>query len=441
MEKFEQASEQQSELGEIIDKIDKTNVTVYEKLNASNDKAAKAEFLENPNLIHPNNEYGNLNEDEVRKNLEELDSIEQGLESSWMSDKEKRLVTIVLEDSRKKNEFLAANLAYNNASTPEEKAAMAEWHREANANLYGKPDEDTFHALLEEKFASINPEQLSEEERSIYDSLVRRADLPEGIENKRFKPQPETIERFSELVRDFFGNFLKHVPEGQAEFSSEEAAKIVNEIINTELDLDETDYHAVVDEKVANASASRGVIKFPSDTVYSRERLSALIVHELGTHAMRAIPYQSQEIKSFATSLPGSETFDEGVAGCVEQALKGEYKDFGVDHYINIGLATFKGMNFREVYDFQMDLKKLTGDSTKKVINIVQRCFRGTGELPNNKDLAYYNGAERVWKYIEKHIDDPDLFDALFLSGKTDIESPEQEALVYEMRTRGNLGQ
>ena len=90
MEKFEQASEQQSELGEIIDKIDKTNVTVYEKLNASNDKAAKAEFLENPNLIHPNNEYGNLNEDEVRKNLEELDSIEQGLESSWMSDKEKR---------------------------------------------------------------------------------------------------------------------------------------------------------------------------------------------------------------------------------------------------------------------------------------------------------------------------------------------------------------
>ena len=436
---LEHISEQKSELGEIIDRIDKTNVTVYEKLNASNDKSAKAEFLENPDLEHPNNEYGNLNEDEVRANFEELESIEQGLESSWMSDKEKRLVKMTLEDSKKKNEFLAANIAYNSAKTPEEKAKMAEWHREANANLYGEPDEEVFYALLQEKLSSIDPAQLSSEDRAIYDKLVEESSIPEGIENKRFKPKPETIARFSELVKDFYGDFLKHIPEDQDSFSAEEAARIVNEIVSTEFDSDEVDYHAIVDEKVANASASRGVIKFPSGATYSRERLSALIVHELGTHAMRAIPYQSQEIKPFATSLPDNETFDEGIAGCVEQALKGEYRDFGVDHYINIGLATFKGMNFREVYDFQMGLKKLTGEDTSKVLNAVQRCFRGTGELPNNKDLAYYNGVDRVWRYIEEHIDDPELFDALFLSGKTDIENPGQESLVYEMRTKGNL--
>jgi len=440
MERIEQSSEQKSELGEIIDRIDKTNVTVYEKLNASNDKVAKAEFLDNPDLVHPNNEYGNLNEEEVHKNLEELDSIEQSLASSWMNDKQKRLIAMVLNDSRKKNEFLAANLAYNTANTPEEKAKMAEWHKEANANLYGEPNESTFYALLNEKLASIKPEQLSEEERSIYDRLIERASLPEGVENKRFKPQPETIERFSELVKDFFENFLKHIPEEQEKFSSKEAAKIVNEIVATEFGSDEIDYHAVIDEKVSNASASRGVIKFPSDAMYDRGRLSALIVHELGTHAMRAIPYQLQEIKPFATSMPDNETFDEGIAGCVEQALKGEYRDFGVDHYINIGLATFKGMNFREIYEFQMDLKRLTGENTGKVLNAVQRCFRGTGELPNNKDLAYYNGVERVWRYIEEHIDDLELFDTLFLSGKTDIQNPEQEALVYEMRTKGNLG-
>lgn len=439
MKSFEQTTEQKSDLGEIIDRIDETNVVVYEKLNASNDKAAKAEFLANPDLVHPNNEYGNLSEGEIRRNLEELDLVEQNLGNSRMSDKEKRLVMMVLKDSKKKNEFLAANLAYNGASTPEEKAEMAEWHKEANANLYGEPDESVFYALLEEKIASINPEQLSDEERSIYSRLASQVDAPEGVESKRFRPKPETIERFSELVKEFFGSFLKHIPENQENFSSEEAAGIVNEIIDTELGSDEVDYHAVVDEKVANASASRGVIKFPADATYNKERLSALIVHELGTHAMRAMPYQSQEIKSFATSLPDNETFDEGIAGCVEQALKGEYRDFGVDHYINIGLATFKGMNFREVYNFQMDLKRLTGEKTDKVLNAVQRCFRGTGELPNNKDLAYYNGVDKVWRYIEEHIDDPELFDALFLSGKTDIENPEQEALVYEMRTKGNL--
>ena len=135
--------------------------------------------------------------------------------------------------------------------------------------------------------------------------------MPEGIKGERFKPQPETIEWFSERVQSFFEGFLSHIPEDQEQFSSEEAVR---------------------------------VIKFPSDTTYTRERLSALIVHELGTHAMRAIPYQSQEIKPFATGLPGNETFDEGVAGCVEQAIKGGYKDFGVDHYINIGLATSRDL-------------------------------------------------------------------------------------------------
>ena len=445
MEELSQSPEQETSVGGIIDKINKTNVTVYEQLNASNDKAAKAEFLENPNLTHPNNQYGNLDEQAVRKNLETLASIQQEIENSWMNDKEKRLVGMILEDSWKKNEFLAANLAYNKANTPEEKAEAAEWHRNANANLYGKPDEGTFYALLGEKFAKINPEKLSDEERSIYDRLVEKANLPKGTEGGRFKPKPETIERFSGLIKDFFGNFLKHIPEDRKEFSADEAARITNEIIEEELDVNEEDYEAIIDENASNASASGGIIRFPADAIYSRERLSALILHELGTHAMRAIPYQSQEIKSFATSFPGSETFDEGVAGCVEQALKGEYRDFGVEHYINIGLATFLGMNFREVYNFQMDLKKLTGEDTKKVLNNVQRCFRGTGELPNNKDLAYYNGAERVWRYIEERIGDKDytgdaeLFDSLFLSGKTDIQNAEQEALAYEMRTKGNL--
>ena len=424
-------------LNMILNEIAGTNVVVYEKLNASNDRAAKAEFLANPNLVHPNNEYGNLDGEEIRENLEKLKLIKQYLESLRVSDEAKYLLSLanmMLEDSRRKNKFLAANLAYNEAKTPESRAEMARWHKEANANLYGEPEESVFYALLGESIAKIDLDSLSDEERGVYDRLISRIGVLGEVESKRFKPKPETLERFSELVKDFFGNFLKHIPEGKESFSSKEAAEIVNEIIDEELGSDETGWKAEVDDRVSNASASRGVIKFPLDATYSRERLAALIVHELGTHAMRAIPYQSQEIEAFTTGLPGNEAFDEGVAGCVEQALKGKYRDFGVNLYVGIGLATFMNMNFREVYDFLMNLRRLSGEKTDKVLNIVQRIFRGTGELPNNKDLAYYKGVNDVWKYIEEHIDDPNLFDYLFLSGKTNILDSRQRETIEGVR-------
>ena len=63
MENFpspESRGEQKVDFGELVDLANSADVTVYERLNASNDKQAKAEFLENPEFVHPNNQYGNL---------------------------------------------------------------------------------------------------------------------------------------------------------------------------------------------------------------------------------------------------------------------------------------------------------------------------------------------------------------------------------------------
>ena len=98
-------------------------------------------------------------------------------------------------------------------------------------------------------------------------------------------------------------------------------------------------------------------------------------------------------------------------------------------------ISNSKLLNF--TYDIQCKLRELTGGKIEPVFNAVQRCFRGTGELPNNKDLAYYNGANRVWKHIEDHIDDIELFDQLFLSGKIDYQNEQQEQISYEARTKG----
>lgn len=448
----------ESTLEQLVSKIDKTDVTVYEKLNATNMKAARDEFLSDSSLIHPNNIYGKLDPEEVSENLATLDTVEAELtDDDTISDKQKRYINIVLDDHRRANDFLAANIAYNSATTPEEKAEAAAYHRETNEAYFGKPDEDTFYTLLQEKLDKIHPEALRPEDQAIYQSLLGAIGPMKPVEKGRFKPQPETVARFSEIVQDFFEGPLSHIPEDQETFTPDEAANIVNEIIHEEIGDDETNYRAKVHPERASASVDPVArsITFPGSRPkgdYTRKELQTIIVHELGTHVFRAVTYEKHPLIALSHGLPGNEEWDGGVAKCVEQAIAGEYQDSGIDHYINIGLATFKDKNFREVFDIGTMLKFLEGakpDETdaeraerlEKIrianFNPVQRCFRGTGELVNNKDLVYYNGANKVWQYIEEHIDDPELMDRLFLDGKTLPTEPDQASLIYETHVGG----
>lgn len=456
------ASEQQERpavsFEDIISEIDNADVTVYEKLNPTNMKAARDEFLSDSSLVHPNNIYGNLNLEEVSANLTALDIAEGELaQGDDISDKQRRYAELIIQDHRLANDFLVANIAYNSAETPAEKAEAALYHREANEAYYGKPDEATFSALLQEKLNKIQLKQLRPDDQELYQSLLESIGPLEEASQNRFKPQPETVARFSEIIQDFFADPFSHIPEDQTTFTPEETASITNEILCDELGGDSTDYHATVDPERANASVDHNerLIVFPGARPkgnYTRDELKTIIVHELGTHVYRALNYESHSLGAFSHGMPGNETWDEGVAKCVEQAIAGRYQDSGIDHYINIGLATFKDKNFREVFDISTALKFLAGakpDETdieraerlQKIrltsFNAVQRCFRGTGELVNNKDLAYYNGANQVWQYIEEHIDDPDLMDHLFLDGKTVATDPDQSSLAYETHVGG----
>lgn len=431
--------ETKDEFLEISDQIAQSDVTVYERLNPTNTKAAKEEFLANPDMVRPNYEQGGLDGDEIGANLNRILDVEDELKTADLPDGRRRLLEYLAEDVRKKNDFLAANLVYNSATEPAMKQAAAEHHREANEALYGRPDEDTFYTLLKEKIDSIDYDSLSNEDKKVYDDLMSEiGPIPETT-SERFKPKQETVEQFAELVNYFFDGFLKHIPQDKESFSSEDMVGMINEILDEEFQDEDIPYRAEIKPSASNASANHEDrrIYFPEGKSYTPARAKALIVHELGTHVMRAIPYTGHDVAAFSTGLPNNEEFDEGVAKAVEQAINGKYEDSGIDHYINIGLANFKGKNFRQVYDIQCKLKQLTGSKTDTVFNAVQRCFRGTGELPNNKDLAYYNGANRVWKYIEDHLDDPELFDHLFLTGKLDYQDDAQEAISYEVRTKG----
>lgn len=437
---------------ELMERLGEADITVYEVLNPSNIAEARQEFLANDDMVSPNFEYDNINPEQISANLASIAEIREQLPTTNLEKIPRLTAEISLNDIYWKNEFVAACDRYNRAETPEEKTQAETEQREANHRLYGEPKKETFLVLVNEELSKINPENLDNFDHKVYETLLGELGDIDTSNSRRFRPKDETVKEFSEMINFLFKNFLDHIPENQDIFTTAEACAITNEIIFEEIGATATDYRAIMDEKASNVSVDHQarVIKFPVNRAsgnFTREGLKAILVHELGTHAYRAMVYEESDIPALSHGLPGNEEIDEGIAKCCEQAIKGSYQDSGIFHYVNIGLANFKNKNFREVFEIQRMLNYLQhakpGVSMEEkqalyhqkdalFFNRTMRCFRGTGTLPNNKDLVYYNGANRIWQYIEEHINDPMLLDNLFLSGKSNIL--DQERLVYETK-------
>lgn len=430
---------------EILEAADSTDINILSNLNNTNPEA-KEEFLNNPNLEKPNNTYDKLKGDEYVRNLQVIDELEQEIPEANLNHKQSLLLQSELDFNRKKNNLALATYNYNHAETEDEKEFAKLEHEISNRELYGLPDEDTYLALLNQKIEQIDVERLSPEDRVMYDELMSMLGDRKIPDKKPYAPNPEIVSRYGAMVRVFYHNFLKHIPQDQDEFTPEDAASITNEIIREEIG-PETDWHAKVNPNAgwASVGAKSKVIKFPgarSKGNYDRDSLAAILVHELGTHALRAMSYEDVDIKIFRSeNFEGRETFEEGIAKTVEQGLAGTYYDPenpAPSRYIEIGLVHYRHFNFRQTFEIMKRLEHLIdGRNESQVFDSMQRVFRGTGELLNSKDLAYYNGNMQAWKYIEEHIDDPDLFDGLFLSGKINNLDPRQRQLAYEIKTGG----
>lgn len=426
-----------------VRKMNKTDISVIDMLNNTNPDA-KEEFLADEGLSKPKNAYGQLDIKRVGQNIETILSLKKELESPEIPEKKRAIAALILEDNLKKNRFVHASYFYSHAASGD-RARAAREHQKANIALYGEPDEDVFWSALGEKLSAIPAKNLSGEDKKMYSDLLEMIGPLRQAESKIFRPRKETVDWFSDGIEIFFEGFLAHIPRGQQEFSIEEACAVTNKIIASEFGQDTAGWKAVVipSGAVASVDCEQRIIRFPgkrSRGAYTRKELKAIIIHELGVHALRSLPYESCGIRAFALGLPGYEAFEEGIAKAAEQAVNRQYEDSGLLHYISIGLACFLSKNFREVFEIQRRLEYLTkGEPVGRCFDSVQRAFRGTGELPNHKDLVYYNGANQVWKYIEEHLYDSGLMEQLFLNGKTSMNNKIHEKMIYEMRTGGEL--
>lgn len=411
---------------------------VINTLNSTRPEAQE-EFLADSSLVKPRNVLGRLNAEELRAKLERLDEVEKGLADSSLSDKEQRVMKMAIDASRRNNAFCLACAEYR--ANPNEETAAAQ--KAANKALYGAPDYNTYQALMQGQLEVISKRELSEDEKTMHAKLLELLKGVKLIPAERYQPSPETVATFSALMREYMAPIVGNLPADQEKISVKEMVEKMHETIRGNVaDDSEWDAEYQPTRTIANTNQHRKKIEMPGKRAagdYTQLEALKIKSHEEGVHAMRGMPYEKAKIEMFRTGMPGYDAFEEGVAKAAEQAWEGKYEDANPERYIGIGLAIFEGMNFREVYEIQKRMMSLVAgkDQAKLAYSTTQRTFRGTDDLPNNKDMIYYNGNVKFWKYVECHLDDPELFDYLFLFGKGDPTNSEHERASYEARVGG----
>lgn len=347
-------------------------------------------------------------------------------------------------------ELLRLAQAYNHAETDAERQELAELYMAQNIEAYGKPDEQTYRALIGERLQRITSKNLDGEAVQMRDELFKLVDF-DGHDGslERFRPSPETIEWMHGVVGSLYGGMLSHVPGDKDTFTPAEVQSIFTDIIEQEFGEATVGWTVDIEEAVSiNVKTVEKRIVIPKrEVMRSRSMVRKLVVHEIGVHMLRSVMGAETDLKPLASGLNDYYDSEEGLGVVMEQALESEAVDRGVDHYITAGLAYYDKKDFRGAFEVKWRLAlldKLTDDGQVMPDQIdkarttayaqTMRCFRGTDDLPLFKDLAYFNGSNDTWRHLEEIRGDDTRF-MFVLLGKLDPSNKDHERLVYETRT------
>ncbi len=396
--------------------IEETDIDVLDMLNNTNIDA-KEEFINDESLNIPDNQYENLDIDKVNKNIGIINKrIGEGFSDSI----EGKVVEKLLESNLHQNRFVKLCYDYNNTDRSDE---LINEHIKENRYLYGEADRESFNAILNTQIDQIKSLDLTDKKQHILDELLEM--IPKDIDSKceLYVPSDEIFVRFGDICKEYLDHILKYLPKKEV-YSPQDVCDIANQIFENELS--DGGWKAIVKQGKGYASVSqeKRIFNVPgsrSQGEYHYTDVKGILAHEIGVHVLRGYPFRNCPVKALSMGVPGYVRFEEGLATAVQNTIEDKHDPVGYIHYVSIGLATYYKMNFREVYEIQWRIHELLGDANKqRCFDSVQRTFRGTGHLVNNKDLAYFEGNKKVWKYIEENIDKETLIDDLWNFGKID---------------------
>ena len=424
---------------------------VISTFTPENANEAKSEFLENDNLSRPNNKYEKLNSGEIENLYQNISNAILAVENdNLLGEIEREMYNTQLEARIKTVKMLEAAHDFRKAESLTDRQKAQEEFMKNNIEVYGEPDFETFHSLLSDKITKIESLELDEKGEKIRSEFYELIEKDENVSQdlKRFKPSDEVFHNFGEIVKDLYSKQLELIPEKDSneKYSAKEIFEVFENILKdfendgfSEFDVEWKDSGAIA------VSAKDKKIFIPKNRKpVSKKELEGLVVHEIGTHYMRAQMGEIYNNQALRTGLDGYMNTEEGIARAMEMAVKGDYQEAGVQHYLTAGFAYFNNMSFRKAFETNWRMGILDGKNNFSEENIdkkrqiayrnTQRIFRGTDELPWFKDLSYFNGGQEIWKYIEENIDSPTLIDDFLLGGKNDLLNLDQQRQIYELK-------
>ena len=423
---------------------------VISTFTPENANEAKSEFLENDNLSRPNNKYEKLNSGEIENLYQNISNAILAVENdNSLGEIEREMYNTQLETRIKTVKMLEAAYDFRKAESLADRQKAQEEFMKNNIEVYGEPDFEIFHSLLSDKITKIESLELDEKGEKIRSEFYELIEKDENVSQdlKRFKPSDEVFHNFGEIIKDLYSKQLELIPEKDDDrYSAEEIFGVFENILKdfendgfSEFNVEWKDSGAIA------VSAKDKKIFIPKNRKpVSKKELEGLVVHEIGTHYMRAQMGEIYNNQALRTGLDGYMNTEEGIARAMEMAVRGDYQEAGVQHYLTAGFACFNNMNFREAFETNWRMGILDGKNNFSEENIdkkrliayrnTQRIFRGTDELPWFKDLSYFNGGQEIWKYIEENIDSPTLIDDFLLGGKNDLLDSDQQRQIYELK-------
>ena len=411
----------------------------------------KSEFLSG-NIRNPDHVYDKLNNYDEVSAIKDFKQIRSKIVNNpGISKKQLPVYEDFIDNYIQKANLLAAERDFKNCRDPDEKAKIAEKYMAINIELYGKPEELTYRSLLEEKLQSLYEKPMVGEALRVRHELFDMTNFCYSKEwsRDRFKPSQETVDWMHNVVLDLYGVMLSHVPDKKT-FTAVELKDIFDEIIKSEFGGVADGWRVDIETaKAIDVKNSEKRIVIPEDRgELSQAEVKKLIVHELGVHLFRSVTGEDLDLRPLRNGINDYYSSEEGIAKAMEQGLMGKYKESGVEHYITAGLSYFDKKDFRDIFETKWRMDALSrvdemGELSENMIKKAKdkaysetmRILRGTDELPWFKDLAYYNGAAKIWEYFESIIYD-DIKFTFVLMGKADPSNPKHDRIMYEAKNK-----
>lgn len=424
---------------------------------APDDGAVQKKLFLDGEIQNPNNRYSKLDEldlDEIIFSLEQTRSSVSVLENETRPEL-KIAYTGVTERYIGIAQLMKAARDFKHATSTEEKTHAREIFMKYNIELYGMPNEETYRQLLAERLKSIDEKQL----------IGRAAEMREGLRgllgksydtnvraDEAFRPSQETIDWAQEIAHHLHEKSLQYVPEDKESFSAVEIQEIWQAIIDNEFysGPGTSGWLVVIDNdaKAANVRSVERKVVIPVNTQFTREHMIDITIHEVGVHVLSSVMGEETQTEMLRYGTANFIDAQEGTGAVSEEVFNGKYKQRGVPYYLISGLLYFEGGDFRKTFETWWRFSALdslkTEDITDEAIqkkrdfcyNQMFRITRGTDELPWFKDLQYYNGSEKIWRYLEENRGDELKFMFLIALGKIDPTNSEDRRLALESRSR-----